>query len=115
MIIVNLGSPFHPKIVDPTRCQLSGGLQPYLERGERIPLMVNKEKHLPFDASRAGPGKVHLAECFELIQESYCLIFLSISSYFSKFNFRFSTKKKSVECVNIIMQLFEKASPLAAL
>ncbi|XP_060565823.1 filamin-A-like isoform X3 [Ruditapes philippinarum] len=52
------GSPFHPKIVDPTRCHLSGEMQPYLERGERIPLMVNKEKHLPFDASRAGPGEL---------------------------------------------------------
>ncbi|XP_053403623.1 filamin-C-like isoform X4 [Mercenaria mercenaria] len=52
------GSPFHPKIVDPTRCHMSGEMQPFLERGERIPLMVDREKHIPFDASKAGPGEL---------------------------------------------------------
>ena len=48
------GSPFHPKIVDPTKVRVSGGWGPGGQ--ERIPLYVDKEKHLPFEAVNAGPG-----------------------------------------------------------
>ena len=51
-------SPFHPKIVDPTRVRVSGGWRPLLDEHERIPLIVNKEKQIPFDASEAGPGEL---------------------------------------------------------
>lgn len=49
------GSPYHPKIVDPSRVRISGdGL--VLDRHHRLPLQVDREKHLPFNASNAGPG-----------------------------------------------------------
>ncbi|KAK3096080.1 hypothetical protein FSP39_022879 [Pinctada imbricata] len=51
-------SPFHPKIVDPTKIRVSGGWRPLLDENERIPLIVNKEKQIPFDASEAGPGEL---------------------------------------------------------
>ncbi|XP_052286746.1 filamin-A-like isoform X2 [Dreissena polymorpha] len=50
------GSPFHPKIVDPTKVGVSGGWGPGGQ--ERIPLYVDKEKHLPFEAVNAGPGEL---------------------------------------------------------
>lgn len=50
------GSPYHPKIVDPSCVRLSGHGGP-LDRHNRIPLEVDREKHLPFDASHAGPGR----------------------------------------------------------
>ena len=51
------GSPYHPLIVDPVNVRVSGGWRPYLDEKGLIPLKVNKEKHLPFDVSQAGPGE----------------------------------------------------------
>ncbi|XP_055868283.1 filamin-A-like isoform X2 [Biomphalaria glabrata] len=52
------GSPFKPLIVDPVNVRVSGGWRPYLDDTGVIPLKVNKEKHLPFDVSEAGPGEL---------------------------------------------------------
>lgn len=52
-----LGSPYHPKIVDPSRVRMRGNGSP-LDRQDRIPLQVDREKHLPFNAENAGPGKI---------------------------------------------------------
>ncbi|GFO06181.1 filamin-c [Plakobranchus ocellatus] len=52
------GSPYHPLIVDPVSVRVSGGWRPYLDEKGLIPLKVNKEKHLPFDVSEAGPGEL---------------------------------------------------------
>ncbi|XP_059151967.1 filamin-C-like [Physella acuta] len=52
------GSPFKPLIVDPVKVRVSGGWKPYLDDKGVIPLKVNKEKHLPFDVSEAGPGEL---------------------------------------------------------
>ncbi|KAK3780575.1 hypothetical protein RRG08_037514 [Elysia crispata] len=52
------GSPYHPLIVDPVNVRVSGGWRPYLDEKGLIPLKVNKEKHLPFDVSQAGPGEL---------------------------------------------------------
>ncbi|WAR27609.1 FLuncharacterized [Mya arenaria] len=51
-------SPYHPKIIDPLKVRVSGGWGPLMDGHERIPLTVNKEKHIPFDASGAGPGEL---------------------------------------------------------
>jgi len=52
------GSPYHPKVVDPTKIRVSGGWGSLMDNQERIPLQVGKEKHIPFDASEAGPGEL---------------------------------------------------------
>ncbi|XP_060068988.1 filamin-A-like [Ylistrum balloti] len=51
-------SPFKPRIVCPSRVHVSGGWRPLVDDRERIPLVVNKEKQIPFDASEAGPGEL---------------------------------------------------------
>ncbi|OWF47629.1 Filamin-A [Mizuhopecten yessoensis] len=51
-------SPFKPRIVCPSRVRVSGGWRPLVDDRERIPLIVNKEKQIPFDASEAGPGEL---------------------------------------------------------
>ncbi|XP_012935156.2 filamin-C [Aplysia californica] len=51
-------SPYRPLIVDPVNVRVSGGWRPYLDEKGVIPLRVNKEKHLPFDVSEAGPGEL---------------------------------------------------------
>jgi len=59
MLIVTLcaGSPFKPYIVDPGRVRVTGGWSAQVNDKGLIPLHVNKEKLLPFDASDAGLGK----------------------------------------------------------
>lgn len=52
------GSPYKPLIVDPVNVRVSGGWRPYLDDKGVIPLRVNKEKHLPFDVTEAGPGEL---------------------------------------------------------
>jgi hypothetical protein len=37
---------------------VKGGWQPLLDEHGKIPLVVNKEKQIPFDASEAGPGEL---------------------------------------------------------
>ena len=51
-------SPFRPLIVDPSKIRVSGGWEPLLDENDRIPLIVNKEKQIPFDASEAGLGEL---------------------------------------------------------
>ncbi|XP_052103817.1 filamin-C-like isoform X2 [Mytilus californianus] len=51
-------SPFRPLIVDPSKIRVSGGWEPLLDEHDRIPLIVNKEKQIPFDASEAGLGEL---------------------------------------------------------
>ena len=51
------GSPFKPYIVDPSRVRVTGGWAPQVNDKGFIPLHVNKEKLLPFDASDAGLGR----------------------------------------------------------
>ncbi|XP_069103934.1 filamin-A-like [Argopecten irradians] len=51
-------SPFKPRIVCPSRVRVSGGWRPLVDDRDRIPLVVNKEKQIPFDASEAGPGEL---------------------------------------------------------
>lgn len=46
------------KVVDPGKIRISGGWRPLLDDNERIPLVVGKEKQIPFDASAAGPGEL---------------------------------------------------------
>ncbi|XP_022288939.2 filamin-A-like [Crassostrea virginica] len=51
-------SPYIVKVVDPRKIRISGGWRPLLDDNERIPLVVGKEKQIPFDASEAGPGEL---------------------------------------------------------
>lgn len=51
-------SPYIVKVVDPGKIRISGGWRPLLDDNERIPLVVGKEKQIPFDASAAGPGEL---------------------------------------------------------
>lgn len=52
------GSPFHPKVVCARKVQVVGGWQHYMDAKERVHLVVNEEKQIPFDTSDAGPGKM---------------------------------------------------------
>jgi hypothetical protein len=47
-------SPFRPLVVDPSKVIVSGGWQPLLDEHGKIPLVVNKEKQIPFDAFFLG-------------------------------------------------------------
>ena len=49
-----------PMVVDPYSVRVSGGWRPLVDDKGIIPLVVNKEKQLPFDASEAGPGEFSL-------------------------------------------------------
>lgn len=51
-------SPYTAKIVNPKKIRISGGWRPLVDDNERIPLVVGKEKQIPFDASEAGPGEL---------------------------------------------------------
>ena len=51
------GSPFHPKVIDPRKVQISGGWAQYMDGNERVGLVVGEEKRLVFEVSQAGPGK----------------------------------------------------------
>ncbi|XP_070173163.1 filamin-B-like isoform X5 [Littorina saxatilis] len=52
------GSPYHPKVVCARKVQVVGGWQHYMDSKERVHLVVNEEKQIPFDNSDAGPGKM---------------------------------------------------------
>ncbi|KAL3847647.1 hypothetical protein ACJMK2_018549 [Sinanodonta woodiana] len=52
------GSPYHPRIVDPTKVKIIGGWNQFYDANERISLTVGEVKVLPFDTSEAGPGKL---------------------------------------------------------
>nr|KAG5688121.1 hypothetical protein BaRGS_007580 [Batillaria attramentaria] len=52
------GSPFHPKVVCARKVQVVGGWQHYMDAKERVHLVVNEEKQIPFETSEAGPGKM---------------------------------------------------------
>ncbi|KAL8600676.1 hypothetical protein ACOMHN_006742 [Nucella lapillus] len=52
------GSPYHPKVVCARKVLVVGGWQHYMDNRERVHLMVNEEKTIPFDVSDAGPGKM---------------------------------------------------------
>ncbi|XP_076435464.1 filamin-A-like isoform X7 [Babylonia areolata] len=52
------GSPFHPKVVCARKVQVVGGWQHYMDSKERIHLVVNEEKNIPFEVAEAGPGKL---------------------------------------------------------
>ncbi|XP_050393994.2 filamin-B [Patella vulgata] len=52
------GSPYKLWVVDPSLVRVSGGWRPLMGDGGFIPLVVNKEKHIPFDASEAGNGEL---------------------------------------------------------
>ncbi|XP_062597927.1 filamin-C-like [Saccostrea cucullata] len=56
-------SPFTVKVVDPNKIRVSGGWRPLIDDNERIPLVVGKEKQIPFDASEAGPGELTADVC----------------------------------------------------
>lgn len=57
-VISSTESPYIVKVVDPGKIRISGGWRPLLDDNERIPLVVGKEKQIPFDASAAGPGEL---------------------------------------------------------
>ncbi|KAL4220761.1 hypothetical protein ACF0H5_021155 [Mactra antiquata] len=50
------GSPYHPKVVDARKVRIIGGWQHFYDSNERVNLVVNETKQLPFDVSEAGPG-----------------------------------------------------------
>ncbi|KAL8625534.1 hypothetical protein ACOMHN_014623 [Nucella lapillus] len=52
------GSPFRPHVVDPSRVRIADDWTPHVNEKGIIPLHVNREKTLPFDASRAGQGEL---------------------------------------------------------
>ncbi|GAU89920.1 hypothetical protein RvY_02412-2 [Ramazzottius varieornatus] len=52
------GSPFHPKVFDPTKVRVVGGWPAHLDEKDRIRMRVGEEKKLVFDVSEAGPGKL---------------------------------------------------------
>lgn len=50
------GSPFHPKIVNARKVRVVGGWQHFMDSDERVHLVVDEMKKIPFDISEAGPG-----------------------------------------------------------
>lgn len=52
--------------MDPHKIRVSGGWRPLLDDQERIPLVVGKEKHIPFDATEAGPGMIYKAQSYKV-------------------------------------------------
>ena len=50
------GSPYHAKVVCARKVLVVGGWQHYMDSKERVSLIVNEEKQIPFDVSQAGPG-----------------------------------------------------------
>lgn len=52
------GSPYHPKVIDPTKVRVVGGWPAHLDEKDRIRMRVGEEKKLTFDVSQAGPGKL---------------------------------------------------------
>lgn len=53
----NLGSPFHPHIVNLEKVRLIGGWEHLLDTDNRVSLCLGEERKLTFDISEAGPGK----------------------------------------------------------
>lgn len=64
-----LGSPFHPKVVDARKVKVVGGWQHFMDSNDRVHLLVDEEKRIPFDVSEAGPGKTQ--DFYGLIRFSY--------------------------------------------
>lgn len=52
------GSPFHPKIIDPSRVRLIGGWTDLQDSEGRLLLIPRQETRLAFDVSEAGPGRM---------------------------------------------------------
>lgn len=52
------GSPFHPKIIDPSRVRLIGGWSDLQDSDQKLQLIPKQETRLAFDVSDAGPGRV---------------------------------------------------------
>lgn len=50
------GSPFHPKITNPSKVRVIGGLESLMDEQNRLELTVNEERKIPLDISEAGPG-----------------------------------------------------------
>ncbi|XP_047736004.1 filamin-A [Hyalella azteca] len=52
------GSPYHPKIIDPSRVRLIGGWTDLRDSEDRLQLIPKQETRLAFDISDAGPGRL---------------------------------------------------------
>lgn len=53
-----LGSPFHPKIVDPRKVRVIGGWESFTDSEGRLELALHNTKKISLDVAEAGPGKV---------------------------------------------------------
>ena len=53
-----LGSPFHPKVVNPRKVRVIGGWESICDNTNKLLLTVNDEKTIQFDTAGAGPGKL---------------------------------------------------------
>ena len=58
--LVSVGSPFHPKIVDPGKVYVLGGWESILDGQNRMALTVNQMRRIEFDTSLAGEGQLLL-------------------------------------------------------
>ena len=58
-----LGSPFHPKVVNPRKVRvIGGGWESICDNTNKLLLTVNDEKTINFDTTGAGPGKFSLTK-----------------------------------------------------
>ena len=72
MCVCVAGSPYHPKVVCARKVLVVGGWQHYMDNRERVHLVVNEEKQIPFDVSEAGPGtSTSLLVCFFLYLSTF--------------------------------------------
>ena len=55
-----VGSPFHPKIIDPSRVRLIGGWGDLQNEEGQLLLSPRQECRLAFDTSEAGPGRMRV-------------------------------------------------------
>ena len=70
------GSPFHPKIIDPSRVRLIGGWSDLQDSEGKLQLIPKQETRLSFDVSEAGPGrlKAFLVQDSPDAKETECLV-----------------------------------------
>ena len=69
-----LGSPFHPKVVNPRKVRVIGGWESICDNTNKLLLTVGEEKKISFDTLGAGPGKMK----FDLLNCSHYLFCYAI-------------------------------------
>ena len=74
--MIDVGSPFHPAVVNPSRVELVGGWESILDsQTKTITLQLHQPFTLEFNSRDAGPGSyfTHIMSsrgCFKLLYKS---------------------------------------------